>query len=423
MSLTYLLSILLLIIVQNCAPQLEPSFEKSNQVFLENTIDDLKLSQNIDSKIDKNNSIAIVSIENNLTKDQPLTSLIEDYMIKNLVTNGYKIYERDLDALINIVRESKNNKYSLSHDQWDYGIASPLYDAWPAITDSIAITRYNIPNDGLQLYSTQLSSADFVLSYRVLEIGIMYTPIIDNTSYPKDKREGRIRLNYRIQDTKTGQVVDAGTLDGKYYDEIRSDQKESLSDYHYSFFGYEYPNSKPWWKKNDNAIIDKQLSKPGNLLLGAIVGANNSNHSTSPIFGGYFGGESNFGKIRLEYYANDYVNNGKISIENRLNYIMRKLFPNIDKQFLAGDLLFKVGIGAASVKVEKEISSDKTFQNNYYFYNQTPEYWNYESSALTIAIGKQFQLGKTGFFIHAESNIALDDPGATNTSIRFSLGK
>ena len=409
----HLLFILFFLIIQNCAPQLEPSFEKSNQVFLENTIDDLQLSESINNKIDKSNSIAIVSIENNLTKDSPLTALIEDYMIDNLVGSGYKVYERDLDALINIVRESKNTSYSLSHDQWDSGIESPLYDSWPNITDSISITRYDIPKDGLQLYPTQLSSSDLVLSYRVLEIGIMYSPILDNTSFPKDKREGRVRLNYRIQNTQTGQVVHAGTLDGKYYDEIRSDQKESLSDYHYSFFGYEYPNSKPWWVKKDNSIVNKKLSKQGNVLFGGIIG---SSASDDPVFGGYFGGETNVGKIRLEYYANDDISNIKVSIENRLNYIIRKLAPNTNNQLLLGDLLLKFGLGSSTVRVEKENSSE-----NYYW--SYPEYWNYESPTITLGVGKRFDIGKLSFFIHAESNIATDDAGATNSTIRLSFGK
>jgi hypothetical protein len=402
--------------IQNCASTIEPSFDKSNQVFLEKTIDELNLSKDMDKKLDKDSSIAIVSIENNLTKDTPLTALIEDYMIDDLVNNGFTVFDRDLDALINIVRESKNEHYSLSHEQWEYGIQSPLYDTWPDINDTVSEMPYDIPQHGLQLYETQLESAEYILSYRVLEFGLMYTPIIDNTSIPKEKREGIVRINYRIQNTTSGQVVHSGTLNAQLEDEIRKNQKRELANYHYSFFGYEYPNQKPWQLKgvwdeiqggyrienhsswNDNRLKTKSLSQASNISFGVITGLGFGGASEGdPLFGVYLGRESDIGKVKVNFFGNAYLLNLSLDFEKEFNG-----YHGI------------IGIGNSGVE-------HHNVMNDYYY-----DYIDYdyvESTSLNFGLGKNIIMGRLSLQINGQLNWAIDNDAATFSMIKISLGK
>ena len=112
MKTSWILSVYFLFIV-GCAPTyIQPSFEDSNQYFLEKTINQLDLVKELDGIISPKYNIALLSIENNLTLDKPIVAMIEDQIISSLIEEGYTIVERDTDVLQNIIREG-DKKYSL----------------------------------------------------------------------------------------------------------------------------------------------------------------------------------------------------------------------------------------------------------------------------------------------------------------------
>ena len=104
------------LLIVGCASKsnyIHPSFEKSNQYFLETTIRQLDVSKGLDGKISRNYNIAIHSIENDITLDQPIIAMIEDQIISSLIEGGYTVVERDKNAIYHFLREG-NEKYSLS---------------------------------------------------------------------------------------------------------------------------------------------------------------------------------------------------------------------------------------------------------------------------------------------------------------------
>ena len=225
MKTSWILSVYFLFIV-GCAPTyIQPSFEDSNQYFLEKTITQLDVGRELEGIISPKYIIALLSIENNLTLDKPIIAMIEDQIISSLIEGGYTIVERDTDVIQNIIKEG-DKKYSLTFQK-------PSQDS-----GSGNIVKGSL-EPGINFIETQLSSAGALISYRILEAGIVYH------EYPENKnseiREAMVRLHIRVHKTWTGEIVHATNLSSSLSDTVRQEFVNQLASFHYSFFPYEYP--------------------------------------------------------------------------------------------------------------------------------------------------------------------------------------
>ena len=225
MKTSWILSVYFLFIV-GCAPTyIQPSFEDSNQYFLEKTINQLDVGKELKGIISPKYNIALLSIEDNLTLDKPIVAMIEDQIISSLIEGGYTIVERDIDVIQNIIKEG-DKKYSLLFQK-------PSQDS-----GSGNIIKGSL-EPGINFIETQLSSAGALISYRILEAGIVYH------EYPENKnseiREAMVRLHIRVHKTWTGEIVHATNLSSSLSDTVRQEFVNQLASFHYSFFPYEYP--------------------------------------------------------------------------------------------------------------------------------------------------------------------------------------
>ena len=225
MKTSWILSVYFLFIV-GCAPTyIQPSFEDSNQYFLEKTINQLDVGKELEGRISPKYNIALLSIEDNLTLDKPIVAMIEDQIISSLIEGGYTIVERDIDVIQNIIKEG-DKKYSLIFQK-------PSQDS-----GSGNIIKGSL-EPGINFIETQLSAAGALISYRILEAGIVYH------EYPENKnseiREAMVRLHIRVHKTWTGEIVHATNLSSSLSDTVRQEFVNQLASFHYSFFPYEYP--------------------------------------------------------------------------------------------------------------------------------------------------------------------------------------
>jgi len=209
-----------------CAPTyIQPSFEDSNQYFLEKTINQLDVGKELEGRISPKYNIALLSIEDNLTLDKPIVAMIEDQIISSLIEGSYTIVERDTDVIQNIIKEG-NKKYSLTFNN-------------PAENVSYDTVTGDALDPGINFIDTQLSAAEVLISYRILEAGIVYH------EYPENKnseiREAMVRLHIRVHKTWTGEIVHATNLSSSLSDTVRQEFVNQLASFHYSFFPYEYP--------------------------------------------------------------------------------------------------------------------------------------------------------------------------------------
>ena len=225
MKTSFILSAYFLFIV-GCAPTyIQPSFEDSNQYFLEKTIDQLDVGKELEGRISPKYNIALLSIEDNLTLDKPIVAMIEDQIISSLIEGGYTIVERDTDVIQNIIKEG-DEKYSL------------IFQKASQDSSSVNIIKGSL-EPRINFIETQLSSAGALISYRILEAGIVYH------EYPENKnseiREAMVRLHIRVHKTWTGEIVHATNLSSSLSDTVRQEFVNQLASFHYSFFPYEYP--------------------------------------------------------------------------------------------------------------------------------------------------------------------------------------
>jgi hypothetical protein len=225
MKTSWILSVYFLFIV-GCAPTyIQPSFEDSNQYFLEKTINQLDVGKELKGIISPKYNIALLSIEDNLTLDKPIVAMIEDQIISSLIEGGYTIVERDIDVIQNIIKEG-DKKYSL------------IFQKASQDGSSVNIIKGSL-EPGINFIETQLSAAGALISYRILEAGIVYR------EYPENKnseiREAMVRLHIRVHKTWTGEIVHATNLSSSLSDTVRQEFVNQLASFHYSFFPYEYP--------------------------------------------------------------------------------------------------------------------------------------------------------------------------------------
>jgi len=225
MKIPWILSVYFLFIAGCASTYIQISFEDSNQYFLEKTINQLDVGKELEGRISPKYNIALLSIEDNLTLDKPIVAMIEDQIISSLIEGGYTIVERDTDVIQNIIKEG-DEKYSL------------IFQKASQDSSSVNIIKGSL-EPRINFIETQLSSAGALISYRILEAGIVYH------EYPENKnseiREAMVRLHIRVHKTWTGEIVHATNLSSSLSDTVRQEFVNQLASFHYSFFPYEYP--------------------------------------------------------------------------------------------------------------------------------------------------------------------------------------
>lgn len=209
-----------------------PDFENANQCFLEKTIDSINFGSQMEGSIPRGSRVSFISMEKDQTLDKSIIALIEDQVISSLVASGYVVVERDEHLINNLLKEGNQNyskMYEYSADGVQYLQAAE-----------------EIVKPGIAFVETNLKSADYMISYRILESGIVYRDmdvINDGISYVN--RDGLVRLHVRVQNAETGDIKYASNLTGTLTDEVRKDFVHQLSSFHYSYFSYEYPLQAP----------------------------------------------------------------------------------------------------------------------------------------------------------------------------------
>ena len=280
-----ILAVYFLFTVGCAPPYIQPSFEDSNQYFLEKTIDQLDVGKELEGRISPKYNIALLSIEDNLTLDKPIIAMIEDQIISSLIEGGYTIVERDEDVIQNLISERKG-VYSLKFNNPSENIT---YDK---ITGD-ALTP------GISFMETQLSSAGILISYRILETGIVYFDIPDNKEY--EKREAMVRLHIRVHKTRTGEIVHATNLTSTLSDTLRREFVNQLEAFHYSFFPYEYPLQEN--EEQKSALIIKSAKRKSirksnkKWNISAKIGGGANEVGSYNRIGIITGGSISYGKI------------------------------------------------------------------------------------------------------------------------------
>ncbi len=226
---------ILMSIFFNCARQYRyPKYENSNQIFIENTIEKLDIGKELDFSTLKKSKVILRSLETNQTLDYPLIAMIEDNLIRSLINNRFMVLERDENAVKDMIEESQSSKFSLLL-QGDRGGGRYYMEG----TGEKGSRIIEVKEESMPLLGTRLSSADYMISYRILECGLNYEEIESDKVHIK--RNCLVRLSVRVQRTSTGEIKYADTFEAKNSDTIEKSFVDPLSSFHYAFFSHKYP--------------------------------------------------------------------------------------------------------------------------------------------------------------------------------------
>jgi hypothetical protein len=182
-------------------------YDNSNQIFLENTMKKLMVSTKIIPHLPPGKSVSIHSVEYNLSMDDKLRNMVEDYITNDLLKSEILVFERDDDLINYFVRE--NESFSL-------------------LNDSTSLQEF---------HKSHLKSSDYILAYRILECGVRTTPVNRKKLY----REALIRLHIRLIETKSGQIKHIQNIAALKNDEVTNHMNTYYENFHYNIFDYVFP--------------------------------------------------------------------------------------------------------------------------------------------------------------------------------------
>jgi len=261
--------------LSSCTNTVILNYDDTNPVKIEEANEGLDLSLILPG--DVNGTIAVRSIEEyvNENLDAGVVYSIEDNLVANLVENGYRVVERDPDALDNLYKE-ETDKYQKSDvsdtrdpliETLDLDILTPdsyllvdgesadvpdagCCDANSNVFDYLIDEHKSISESSEEkLVSTGLSAADYILSYRVLECGVNYFEIDpkekkfrDSSPVTQYERSARTRLHCRLTSTKTSEILAAGLVENEVIDIVDKDDVKSLQQMSYKYYHHTLPN-------------------------------------------------------------------------------------------------------------------------------------------------------------------------------------
>ena len=122
-----------------------------------------------------------------------------------------------------------------------------------------SIKDYDINKTDLieeEFINTDLTSASYILTYRVLECGVVYNEIDENNKQKRDntilleaenivddkiERAARTRLHVRLTSTKSSEIIAAGIVENEVTDIIKVSDMEDLHQISYEYYHHTLP--------------------------------------------------------------------------------------------------------------------------------------------------------------------------------------
>jgi hypothetical protein len=188
------------------------SYEKSNQFFLERTINRVNLAQ-VTNFLDLTDKVIVVGLEIPNSNDKAPLALVEDRVIEKLVSAGYTVLERDKELVEVLVKES--DSIQLLFETGKGGKSETIF------------------------YSTKLPAATKIVSYRIEEFGYRFRPHMENRNLKV--REGVARIRFRVQEAKTGKLLYSDVHQMVYQDNQTEEEIERFKKFEYGFYSHQYP--------------------------------------------------------------------------------------------------------------------------------------------------------------------------------------
>ncbi len=254
------------------------SYEKTNASLINQSIQNLDIVNELDAHINKEDKIAIVGMEDYNTSDYSLLVTLEDEIIKDFVSKGYNVLERDNDMVFRMFAEEEKKYKHLNRvkSRGAYnsgaisGSASSIYGIGSGSSVYYSKSSAGELKNYDQVYNSNLSTADKLLSYRVIECGVVFDRESKDAGMNEVQREARTILEARLIDAKTSKIITALTLDGKESDFVDEIALKDLEDFSYKYYSHTYP--KQYGNPVKKTFVSDVKKGRGGLFIGTLVG-------------------------------------------------------------------------------------------------------------------------------------------------------
>ena len=256
-----------------------PAFEDSNASLIRESVESISLVNSVDQYLDSGDKIVFVSMESDKTNDFAIPAMIEDVMLNKLLTRGYNVLERDDNLLYRLLSESGetftyHERYKKSAYGKESGVATSnmgsgyLFSSSAGVRSSESWEKEHFDSN---TFSTTLESADKILSYRIIDSGIIYEILCEGTGCDSLQRYASTILHLRAIDAKSGQLMGIAELKGECWDKIHVDDKEIYEDYSLAYYKHGYPVIYGKNKESGKVLVSK--TKGSSSSAGRAIGA------------------------------------------------------------------------------------------------------------------------------------------------------
>jgi hypothetical protein len=278
----FLMAFAFALLMSGCMVNSTIAFEDTNAFFVRENIRSLDLSP-LDEFIKPGDKVVLVPLDDEINRDTFLTATFEDEIINKLLEAGYPVLERDDDLIYRLISECDESysHYRKIKSESETAIgASGSSDNFASSShgllaiggakySSSGSSRSYEEHDALSIDS-KLNTADKIIAYRILENGIIFEdPQSDIDT--KINRKAKLVVSFRIEDTKSSQILAIKELTANREDLVNKDDIPALSQMHFRNYSFAYPNA---YGNPEVHILNKQGGSSGSKknLLWVIIG-------------------------------------------------------------------------------------------------------------------------------------------------------
>lgn len=204
--------------VETVEKDLTHLFERTHPSFLDALISSLTLPENIYQQIGRNDKITIQSLDRNYQSDTDAQLIIQRNLINKFVKRNINVLDRDENILTTSLIESSND----IGKRWFY------YSS-----------RYNDSTQFINIDGA-VSRATKILGYRVLEFGYILIPKKNKSL----QRIGYVKLELRLVDVPTTQILFSDIVSSNYTDILSTDDFQIIDKLHFTTSQYSLPLTK-----------------------------------------------------------------------------------------------------------------------------------------------------------------------------------
>jgi hypothetical protein len=280
------ISLLFLLLVSLVGCQNVSVLETPDQLkFVDEVVKSSGLMDIVNKTIPKKSKVAIIPMDNVLYSNTNVHKYVGDLIIKHFILGDLEVLERTPRLVNEFIKEHKMPTYSKLNERdpnlLDYVFDKDMFEKMLPQSLSMSDSKELISEfeKDFTVISTHLLSADFIVTYRVMELNFaqieksnpwLLAPFIGSFDVVSKVigsavgsietkrylfRSGYINCQVRVHNAKTGQILFSNNAIGNYSDKVLSDAPEFRIEYSNDLEDYNNDKEFRYIEKNKSKLF------------------------------------------------------------------------------------------------------------------------------------------------------------------------